>query len=235
MLSAIGVLGIQPCTHPLPRRRDVPAYPVGRRRGGGPDPHVPPLVEPATGTPRNADTSCTVHRRSATTACGLPLCVTVLTDFSRLGPPHWGIDLDFLTSHQRHLLRSHPVSDKPALHDRSRGEVGSGHRLGRRGLGVDVSAPLFAAVVTSADSADLHGPVNLAEGHSARDRPSATVPPVEVTPGGSDLSGRGRSTLTACRTPTRFSQSRGPHTPCTVGSSSGRPDRVSGMYPFGCV
>jgi len=232
MLSAIGVLGIQPCTHPLPRRREC-ACPPGR----------PAARSACTATGR----ACHRHAEERRHVVHGPqalrhnrLWLAALRHRAHRLLATWSTPL----GHRSRLpdLSAAPPVEKspsqrcePALHDRSRGEVGSGHRLGRRGLGVDVSAPLFAAVVTSADSADPHGPVNLAEGHSARDRPSATVPPVKVTPGGSDLSGRGRSTLTACRTPTRFSQSRGPHTPCTVGSSSGRPDRVSGMYPFGCV
>jgi hypothetical protein len=205
------VLGIQPCTHPLPRRRECacpPRRPTARSACTATDRACP------TGMPRNADTSYTVHRRSATTACGLP----ALRHRAHRLLATWSTPLGH-RSRLPDLSPAPPVEKspsqryEPALHDRSRGEVRSGHRLGRRGLGVDVSAPLFAAVVTSADSADLHGPVNLAEGHSARDRPSATVRPVEVTPGGSDLSGRGRPTLTACRTPTRFSQSRGPHRP----------------------
>jgi hypothetical protein len=59
-----------------------------------------------TGTPRNADTSCTVHRRSAVTACSLLLCVTFDHRFPRLEPNSLSQPFRFLTSHHRHLWRS---------------------------------------------------------------------------------------------------------------------------------
>jgi hypothetical protein len=59
-----------------------------------------------TGTPRNAGTSCTVHRRSAVTACSLLLCVTFDHRFPRLEPNSLSQPFRFLTSHHRHLWRS---------------------------------------------------------------------------------------------------------------------------------
>ena len=59
-----------------------------------------------TGTPRNAETSCTVHERSAVTAWSLPLCVTLITNLSRLAPDSLSQTFHFLTSRQRHLWRS---------------------------------------------------------------------------------------------------------------------------------
>jgi hypothetical protein len=59
-----------------------------------------------TGTPRNAETSCTVHKRSAIAAWSLPLCVTFITDLSRLAPDSLSQTFRFLISPERHLWRT---------------------------------------------------------------------------------------------------------------------------------
>jgi hypothetical protein len=106
MLPAIGVLCVQPSTHRCGVVPDVSAHPVSRR----PDPHVPPLVQRAHRHTEDADTSCTVHKRSAITACSLLFCVNLITDLSRLAP-----DLIKAAISLPGLFSRPPVENSPAM------------------------------------------------------------------------------------------------------------------------
>ena len=96
---------------PLPGRSGC-AGPPGKQAGRA---AVPPLVQRAPRPPRNAETSCTVHRRSVVTTRSLLLCVTMITDLRKLQPDSLSQPSRFLASPHRHLWRSRPPASRTDL------------------------------------------------------------------------------------------------------------------------